>query len=91
MRAASKPSSLNSDADSCECRSIIAKLNDTEKKVASRKGFEPLTPGLGNLCSILLSYREVYRSYSVLIRYSAAPTRPYAYDPVSLLPSRASN
>ena len=26
--------------------------------VASRKGIEPLTPGLGNLCSILLSYRE---------------------------------
>jgi hypothetical protein len=28
-------------------------------KVASRKGFEPLTPGLGNLCSILLSYRDL--------------------------------
>ena len=28
-------------------------------KLASRKGFEPLTPGLGNLCSILLSYREL--------------------------------
>ena len=26
--------------------------------MASRKGFEPLTPGLGNLCSILLSYRD---------------------------------
>ena len=26
--------------------------------LASRKGFEPLTPGLGNLCSILLSYRD---------------------------------
>ena len=26
--------------------------------VASRKGVEPLTPGLGNLCSILLSYRD---------------------------------
>jgi hypothetical protein len=26
--------------------------------VASRKGIEPLTPGLGNLCSILLSYRD---------------------------------
>ena len=28
-------------------------------RMASRKGFEPLTPGLGNLCSILLSYRDV--------------------------------
>ena len=28
-------------------------------KLASRKGIEPLTPGLGNLCSILLSYRDV--------------------------------
>ncbi len=28
-------------------------------EMASRKGFEPLTPGLGNLCSILLSYRDV--------------------------------
>ena len=29
-------------------------------RMASRKGFEPLTPGLGNLCSILLSYRDVF-------------------------------
>lgn len=26
--------------------------------LASRKGIEPLTPGLGNLCSIRLSYRD---------------------------------
>src|SRR5271154_1784817 len=27
--------------------------------MASRRGLEPLTPGLGNLCSILLSYRDL--------------------------------
>jgi hypothetical protein len=31
------------------------------KKLASRKGFEPLTPRLGISCSILLSYRDVCR------------------------------
>ncbi len=34
-------------------------------EMASRKGIEPLTPGLGNLCSILLSYRDPQRSRSV--------------------------
>ena len=28
------------------------------RKLASRRGLEPLTPGLGNLCSIQLSYRD---------------------------------
>jgi hypothetical protein len=32
--------------------------------VASRKGIEPLTPGLGNLCSILLSYRDLTLFYA---------------------------
>jgi endonuclease YncB( thermonuclease family) len=30
--------------------------------VASRRGLEPLTPGLGNLCSIQLSYRDCGKS-----------------------------
>lgn len=37
-------------------------------RMASRKGFEPLTPGLGNLCSILLSYREVGMALSMASR-----------------------
>ncbi len=35
-----------------------AKSRATLTVLASRKGIEPLTPGLGNLCSILLSYRD---------------------------------
>ncbi len=38
------------------------------KTLASRKGIEPLTPGLGNLCSILLSYRDFYCFQIVSLR-----------------------
>ena len=34
-------------------------IKDNKMMVASRKGFEPLTYGLGNRCSILLSYRDI--------------------------------
>ena len=43
--------------------------------MASRKGFEPLTPGLGNLCSILLSYRDVQLRSSRLFG-----TRPHRFS-----------
>ncbi len=38
--------------------------------MASRKGIEPLTPGLGNLCSILLSYRDSHNGRAT--RYNVA-------------------
>ncbi len=43
--------------------------------VASRKGIEPLTPGLGNLCSILLSYREMPDRFRVPGRKPDRSTR----------------
>ena len=33
-------------------------MDGSTVELASRKGFEPLTYGLGNRCSILLSYRD---------------------------------
>ena len=46
---------------SFQCVSIYLKLC---WRMASRKGVEPLTPGLGNLCSILLSYRDLAKPRS---------------------------
>jgi hypothetical protein len=34
----------------------------SNSKMATRKGLEPLTSGLGNRCSILLSYRAAHRA-----------------------------
>ena len=49
------------------------------KPLASRKGFEPLTPGLGNLCSILLSYRDV--ALLMIALYPIARARQLALSP----------
>ena len=37
------------------------KYEETGKTVAPLAGFEPTTRGLGNRCSILLSYRDTVR------------------------------
>ena len=49
---------------------------DLARAMASRKGFEPLTYGLGNRCSILLSYRDTLLPYHGS-RVWAKP-RPYS-------------
>jgi (4S)-4-hydroxy-5-phosphonooxypentane-2,3-dione isomerase len=47
--------------------------------MASRRGLEPLTPGLGNLCSIQLSYRDS--------SFQRRPSRPYGQgDPRAACP-----
>jgi endonuclease YncB( thermonuclease family) len=48
--------------------------------VASRKGIEPLTPGLGNLCSILLSYRDLAEPPSAVFDESAADGQSVSMD-----------
>ena len=52
-RMTDKGSAAISGADTLQLSVVLA------IRLASRKGIEPLTPGLGNLCSILLSYRDV--------------------------------
>lgn len=58
-------------------------------QMASRKGVEPLTPGLGNQCSIQLSYRD-NPCFRYLIRYSAAAGTGQAHDPFVVSTSRPS-
>jgi hypothetical protein len=48
----------HADCGGCPHQGRAYKVLILLSKMASRKGFEPLTPGLGNLCSILLSYRD---------------------------------
>jgi integrase len=52
-------------------------INNLNVEVASRKGFEPLTPGLGNRCSILLSYRDG-EMWSIISRWCVKARRRYA-------------
>ena len=49
------------------------------KTLASRKGIEPLTPGLGNLCSILLSYRDPDFNDDPARRLGSDPAGPRRY------------
>ncbi len=42
-------------------RQSLNKRGGAHDCLAARKGFEPLTSGLGNRCSILLSYRAARR------------------------------
>ena len=51
------------------------------RKVASPAGFEPTAPGLGNLCSIQLSYGD---SFVFVVRYFAPTVLSYA---TSLVPA----
>lgn len=44
----------------------LIKAGNIGDKVARSKGFEPLTPGTGNLCSIQLSYERI-ENESVMI------------------------
>ncbi len=62
------------------------------QEVVSRKGIEPLTPGLGNLCSILLSYRDKRLVLGVSsARGGAGQTMRFLYHRTLDLPMRSAN
>ena len=64
-----------------KCAALLSSWNGAEVALASPAGLEPATPGLGNRCSIRLSYGD----FSARLSSTAAPGRQ---NPRTGLPSR---